>query len=260
MERSIQGLWTKLDDYGTGFVEQAMEEMEAQHRRQGEQLRTMRRIVGQQSLREPLAGAGTGAEGQEDGGVEGVAKESDNEEEVEEVKGRMWRTKWRIVKNGKQVAINRPYYYRRRNYDSEGALIVLADEIAGLYEQLPEKDVKAKMRSYVMEPRSAPYEVLWNEWFSAKEGRPSIWSMDKYALEWRTYQDSASKQRYYFKKKIVRETLKVILAAQAEAEGNTSSGTLEERVMQGKKTTQEMILRHGNISKFLETLRQHRTS
>ncbi|KAF9540279.1 hypothetical protein EC957_004438 [Mortierella hygrophila] len=45
MERSIQGLWSKLDDYGMSFVEQAMDDMETRHRRQGEQLRTMRRLV-----------------------------------------------------------------------------------------------------------------------------------------------------------------------------------------------------------------------
>ncbi|KAK3844543.1 MAG: hypothetical protein J3R72DRAFT_438259 [Linnemannia gamsii] len=162
-----------------------------------------------------------------------------------------------IVKNGKQVEINRPYYYRRRSNDTEGPLFVLADRIANLYEQLPDKEVKAQMRSFVMEPRSIPYDVLWDEWFVPKEGKASIWSMDKVALEWRTHQDSASRQRYYFKKKIVTETLKVILAAEAEAEGNDTS-TLEERIAQGKKAAQEMILRHGNISKFIETLRQHR--
>ena len=53
MERSIQGLWSKLDEYGMSFVEQAMDDMETQHRRQGEQLRTMRRLVEHQnSLRE----------------------------------------------------------------------------------------------------------------------------------------------------------------------------------------------------------------
>ncbi|KAG0218295.1 hypothetical protein BGX33_007800 [Mortierella sp. NVP41] len=45
MERSIQGLWSKMDDFGTNFTEQAMEEMETQHRWQGDQMRLMRRIM-----------------------------------------------------------------------------------------------------------------------------------------------------------------------------------------------------------------------
>ncbi|KAF9903482.1 hypothetical protein EC991_003765 [Linnemannia zychae] len=312
MEKSIQGLWSKLDDYGTNFAEQAMDEIEAQHRRQGEQLKAIRLIMGHQTTINKIDQQDTphyykeqyweetepereekeeeeeevevGVEVEEghvdrspndhlldvwgsvDDVTEGVAQENENDydeydeydDEMEEEEEHMQanRKKRKINEMGIGLVRSRRYYNRHQDYDCEGPLSILADEIAGLYGQLPSREVKSKVQSFVMEPRTLSLDELWDEWFAARGVRPSIWSMDRYALEWRTQVDSTFKQKYYFKKKIVYETLKTILAAEEEAV--TEGWGLKERVKRGKRIIQEMVDRHGSVAKFHSTFRQRR--
>lgn len=90
--------------------------------------------------------------------------------------------------------------------------------------------------------------MLWMEWFSAIF-EVLIWSLDKHAPDWRTHQESKVKQTYYFKKRIVYETLKAIDAVEDESLG---------KKVKGRNVIEEAIARHGTISRYFGTLREPR--
>ncbi|OAQ32780.1 hypothetical protein K457DRAFT_15852 [Linnemannia elongata AG-77] len=126
---------------------------------------------------------------------------------------------------------------------------VSTTKIAGLYIQIPAEQVRVKVRTYIMEPRDAPFFVLWLEWFGANGEKPSIWSLDKHAPYWRTHQEPKFKLTYYLKKKTVYEALKAIDAVEDE---------LEEKMRRGRDLIEEAIGRHGSISRYYDTFRQRR--
>lgn len=92
-------------------------------------------------------------------------------------------------------------------------LNVLEREIALTYLQLPADQVQAAAPNFEMLPRDTPLDLLWDEWFSAQQDRPSIWSLNMNHRNWRRGWSAVLRNHYMLKRRIIYATLDEIRRA-----------------------------------------------
>ncbi|KAF8944628.1 hypothetical protein BGZ47_003998 [Haplosporangium gracile] len=108
----------------------------------------------------------------------------------------------------------------------------LSDKIADLYEQIPESRLRSCLKGFEMLPRSASVRSVWKEWFSAKDDRPSIWSLDKHHRQWKGELKDQTVMCYYLKRIIVLRVMKEVVLLSETMGGGERRGTRHQQQQQ----------------------------
>ncbi|KAF9152505.1 hypothetical protein BG015_005144 [Linnemannia schmuckeri] len=139
-------------------------------------------------------------------------------------------------------------------------LNLLADDIAGHYNQIEEKKTEENFREDDLLPRNAGLVQLWTEMFSASEKQPSLWGMNVYANGWHLKLEMKVKQRVALKKKIIASVLAKI---QAEMEYVASARipaskapSLKEMVKSALIAVELEIKRDGSINAYHDRIKR----
>ncbi|KAF8943049.1 hypothetical protein BGZ47_005848 [Haplosporangium gracile] len=139
-------------------------------------------------------------------------------------------------------------------------LNLLADDIAGHYNQIEEKKTEENFREDDLLPRNAGLVQLWAEMFSATEKQPSLWGMNVYANGWHLKLEMKIKQRVVLKKRIIASVLAKIQAEMeyvASARIPTSRApSLKEMVKSALIAVELEIKRDGSINAYHDRIKR----
>lgn len=144
---------------------------------------------------------------------------------------------------------------RKQNLDE------LSNEIARLYEQIPETRLRDSLKGLEMLPSSASVRSVWEEWFSAKNGKPSVWSLNEYHRQWRREMKDRTVMHYWLKRTIVQEVIKeVVLLSETMGGGRAVAWQLrqqqqhrmilEELIEKAMDIVQEGVVEAGSVWDF----------
>ncbi|KAG0302261.1 hypothetical protein BGZ97_002428 [Linnemannia gamsii] len=137
----------------------------------------------------------------------------------------------------------------------------LAQRIANqLYRQLPRPDVLAASATFALYDRGS-FKNIWSEWFEGdfNRQRPSIWSLETYTKaenkkipQWRKGKKSQFRTNFMYKKTLVEEPLKHMLACGV----GPGVEELSRQLRDSKAKAEEDIGYHGSTNNYYEYLRK----
>ncbi|KAF9152035.1 hypothetical protein BG015_005889, partial [Linnemannia schmuckeri] len=144
-------------------------------------------------------------------------------------------------------------------YDSD---TMLQDIDYGENDNLQEENIEINDDEAEVMPSQSlrVFGSVWEEWFSAEDNKPSIWSLNKHHRQWKRKMKDRTVIHYWLKRIIVQEVMKEIVLLSETIGGGEREGTrhqqqqqrmaLEDRIEKALEIVQRGVAEAGTIWDF----------